>query len=150
MVEIAPVYFRRLPHAAGIPLPAYAKPGDAGLDLSAAIDKPVTFFPNRLPQLIPTGFEIELMPGYEAQVRPRSGLTLKTGLIIPNSPGTIDAGYRGEVKVMMMLLGPGPVTINPGDRIAQLVIADVVTARVSEAHALSTTARGADGFGSTG
>lgn len=151
-VERVPqVQFRRLPHGAGLPLPAYATPGAAGLDLAAAVeaDGAVILYPrDRL--LIPTGFEIAVPPGFEAQVRPRSGLALRHGVTVLNSPGTIDADYRGEVMVLLVNHGDEPFTIRRGDRIAQLVVAPVMRATTAEVDALPPTERGIGGFGSTG
>ena len=146
------VRFRRLPHAQGLPPPTYAEAGAAGLDLAAAIDgkEPLVIWPHRLPVLVPTGFQIEIPHGYEGQVRPRSGLTSRTGLTVANAPGTIDASFRGEVKIALINNGPQPVEIKRGDRVAQLVIAPVARMRVIETDELSETARGAGGWGSTG
>ncbi|HUC60840.1 MAG TPA: dUTP diphosphatase [Alphaproteobacteria bacterium] len=140
---------KRLPHGAGLPLPAYATPGSAGLDLAAAVENSVTIAPGGR-ALVPTGFSMALPQGYEAQVRPRSGLALKQGLTILNAPGTIDADYRGEVAVLLVNLGPEPVEIARGMRIAQLVVAPVSRAALEEVATLPDSARGAGGFGSTG
>jgi len=138
-----------LPHFEGLTLPAYATAGSAGLDLQAAVKDPVTLVPMaRL--LIPTGIAIALPPGYEAQVRPRSGLALKHGLTLPNSPGTIDSDYRGEIQVIMLNLGPEPIIITRGMRIAQMVIARYEQVTWKPQDSLDTTSRGAGGFGSTG
>lgn len=141
----------RLPHAAGLPLPAYQTEHAAGLDLVAAVpeDAPMLLAPGGR-VLVPTGLVIALPEGYEAQVRPRSGLALKHGITLPNSPGTIDADYRGEVMVILANLGEAPFTIRRGERIAQLVVAPVTHATLVEVRALSATERGAGGFGSTG
>lgn len=139
----------RLAHGRDLPLPAYETPGAAGMDLRAAVDVPVTLVPGAR-TLIPTGFSIAVPEGFEAQVRPRSGLALKQGLSIPNAPGTIDSDYRGEVKVILINLGQEPALIARGDRIAQLVIAPVARADIVEVATLDETARGAGGFGSTG
>ena len=140
---------KRLPHAKNLPLPAYATPHSSGLDLRAAIEKPITVKPlERV--LIPTGLILEIPEGYEGQVRPRSGLALKKGLTVLNAPGTIDADYRGEVKVILINLGSEEVVIEPGERIAQLVIAPVQRVEVVEAQELTPTERGEGGFGSTG
>jgi len=139
----------RLAHGRDLPLPAYETPGAAGMDLRAAVDAPVTLVPGAR-TLIPTGFSIAVPEGFEAQVRPRSGLALKQGLSIPNAPGTIDSDYRGEVKVILINLGQEPAQIARGDRIAQLVIAPVARADIVEVATLDETARGAGGFGSTG
>jgi dUTP pyrophosphatase len=141
----------RLAHAEGLPLPAYQTEGAAGLDLVAALDQkaPVTLAPGAR-ALISTGLIIELPSGYEAQVRPRSGLALKHGVTVLNSPGTIDSDYRGEVGVILANLGDTPFEIRRGERIAQLVIARVVQAGLTVVTALPPTPRGAGGFGSTG
>jgi dUTP pyrophosphatase len=130
-------------------LPAYQTELAAGLDLAADLDAPVTIEPGSI-VLIPCGFAMALPPGFEAQVRPRSGLATKHGISMPNAPGTIDADYRGEVKVPLINLGRAPFVIDPGTRIAQMVIARVERAEVKEVEALTDTARGAGGFGSTG
>jgi len=130
-------------------LPVYATVGAAGLDLSAAIDAVVFMLPGER-RLIGAGVAVELPGGYEAQVRPRSGLALKHGVTVLNSPGTIDADYRGEVKVLLVNLGQTAFAVSPGDRIAQLVIAPVTRVSIVEVEALSGTARAAGGFGHTG
>jgi dUTP pyrophosphatase len=142
---------RRLAHAEGLPLPSYQSPDAAGLDLVAAVpaNSPVVLAPGAR-ALVPTGLIFELPPGSEAQVRPRSGLALKFGITVLNSPGTIDADYRGEVCVLLVNFGDAPFAINRGDRIAQVIIAPVVRAAVGEAKKLSATIRGTGGFGSTG
>ena len=142
---------RRLPHGAGLPLPAYQTAHAAGLDLAAAVpaDAPVTLAPGAR-GLVPTGFAIALPEGFEAQVRPRSGLAAHHGVTVLNTPGTIDADYRGEIQVILVNLGSEPFTVTRGLRIAQLVIAPVARASVIEADVLEETARGAGGFGSTG
>lgn len=132
-----------------LPLPRYQTPQSAGLDLLADVPHPLTLKPLER-HLVPTGLSIELPQGYEAQVRPRSGLALKFGLTCLNAPGTIDADYRGEVKVLLANLSEAPATIQRGDRIAQLVIAPIAHATLVEVEALSHTERGAGGFGSTG
>jgi len=139
----------RLPHGVGLDLPAYATAHAAGVDLLAAIDKDVVLPPGGR-ALIPTGLAIALPEGYEAQVRPRSGLALKHGLTLPNSPGTIDADYRGEVGVIIANLGSEPFTVTRGMRIAQMVVAPVTTLAWREVETLPETARGSGGFGSTG
>ena len=141
----------RLPHAEGLPLPAYETPGSAGMDLRAAVaeEAPVTLAPGAR-ALIPTGLRIALEPGFEAQVRPRSGLALKHGITCLNSPGTIDSDYRGEVGVILINHGQEPFVIRRGERIAQMVIAKCEQAAMVEVEALDDTARGAGGFGSTG
>jgi dUTP pyrophosphatase len=140
---------RRLPHAEGLPLPAYATDGAAGMDLTAAVTAPLALPPGGR-VLVPTGLEIALPPGYEAQVRPRSGLALKHGVTVLNSPGTVDSDYRGEIRVVLINLGDAPFTVARGDRIAQLVVAPVTTARWEERATLAESVRGAGGFGSTG
>jgi dUTP pyrophosphatase len=144
-----PVRIKRLPHAASLPLPAYASAGAAGMDLQAAIDAPVTLAP-RGRRLIPTGLMIALPPGYELQIRPRSGLALKHGITLPNTPGTIDEDYRGEIGVILLNAGDEDFVVTPGMRIAQAVLAPVVRAAWAEVEVLDETARGAGGFGSTG
>jgi dUTP pyrophosphatase len=138
-----------LPHFTGLALPAYATAGAAGLDLQAAIDAPLTLAPLGR-ALVATGMAIAVPPGYEAQVRPRSGLALKHGVTCLNSPGTIDSDYRGEIKVILANLGSEPFTIERGMRIAQLVVAAYAQIAWRPATSLDATARGAGGFGSTG
>lgn len=144
-----PVPVEVLPHAADLPLPGYATAGSAGLDLLAAVAAPVVLAPGAR-ALVPTGLRLAVPVGFEAQVRPRSGLALRQGLLVPNSPGTIDADYRGEVAVILLNLGDAPVTVERGMRIAQLVFAPVARARWVPATSLPPTARGAGGFGHTG
>ncbi len=144
-----PVPVVTLPHFAGLTLPAYATAGAAGLDLQAAIPAPITIAPGER-ALVPTGLSIAVPLGYEAQVRPRSGLALKHGLTVPNSPGTIDSDYRGEVQVILHNLGNAPVLIERGMRIAQLVLAKVEQLAWVPSASLDATARGTGGFGSTG
>lgn len=146
MVDVA---LLRLPHAYDLPLPAYQSEDAAGLDLIAAIEEPLTLPPLGR-AMVPTGLAMALPPGYEAQVRPRSGLAAKHGVTVLNSPGTVDADYRGEVKVILINLSDTPFTIHRGDRIAQMVIAPVSRARLVETETLDATDRGAGGFGSTG
>jgi dUTP pyrophosphatase len=146
MVDVAVL---RLPHAEGLPLPAYQSDGAAGLDLLAAVEAPLTLPPLGR-ALVPTGLALALPQGYEAQVRPRSGLAAKHGVTVLNSPGTVDADYRGEVKVILVNLSDTPFAITRGERIAQMVIAPVTRARLVEATELDDTVRGAGGFGSTG
>ncbi len=145
------VELQRLAHAEGLPLPAYQTAEAAGLDLMAAVPdgEPVTLAPGQY-ALVPTGLAIALPPGHEAQVRPRSGLAAKHGVTVLNSPGTIDADYRGEIKVILINHGAAPVVIKRGERVAQMVIAPVVQAALVPVAALSATDRGAGGFGSTG
>ena len=140
---------KRLPHAAGLPLPAYATQGAAGMDLLAAVAAPLVIAPGAR-VLVPTGLTIALPPGYELQVRPRSGLALKNGIILPNSPGTVDEDYRGELQVIVMNAGTEPFTVERGMRIAQAVLAPVVRVAWHEVETLDDTARGTGGFGSTG
>ena len=142
-----PVRIRRLPHGEGLALPAYATAGAAGMDVLAAED--VTLTPGmRYP--VATGFALAIPEGYEVQVRPRSGLALKHGITLPNTPGTIDSDYRGELKVILINLGDADFVIARGDRIAQLVLAPVTLAVWDEVEELDDTARGSGGFGSTG
>jgi dUTP pyrophosphatase len=143
------VHLRRLPHGADLPLPGYATPGAAGMDLLAAIDTPVTIAPSGR-ALIPTGIAIALPTGFELQIRPRSGLALKHGITLPNTPGTIDEDYRGEIQVIMLNAGEEAFTITRGMRIAQAVLAPVIHASWTEVENLDETQRGASGFGSTG
>jgi dUTP pyrophosphatase len=131
------------------PLPSYQTDGAAGLDLPAALAEPVTIAPGKR-MLIGTGWIVAIPPGCEGQVRPRSGLALRHGITVLNSPGTIDSDYRGEVKVVLINHGEEPFTVRPGDRIAQLVIAPVVRATLSVETSLPETARGQGGYGSTG
>ncbi len=138
-----------LPHALDLPLPRYATDGSAGLDLLAAIGETRTLAPLER-ALVPCGFSLALPPGWEAQVRPRSGLALKQGLTLLNAPGTIDSDYRGEVGALLINLGGAPVAIERGMRIAQLVVAPVARVSWEPRQALSESGRGAGGFGSTG
>ncbi|MBL8675417.1 MAG: dUTP diphosphatase [Rhodospirillales bacterium] len=140
---------KRLPHAADLPLPAYATSQAAGMDLLAAVADDLVLAPLAR-AIVPTGLAIALPAGYEAQVRPRSGLAAKNGVTVANAPGTIDADYRGEVGVILVNLGAEPFTISRGMRIAQMVVARHERAEWREAASLSDTARGAGGFGSTG
>ena len=139
----------RLAHAADLPVPSYATAGAAGLDLLAAIDKPVDLAPRQF-KLIATGIAIALPHGYEAQVRPRSGLALKHGLTILNAPGTVDADYRGEIGALLVKHGEAVIRLERGMRIAQLVIAAVAKAHFVECASLPPTVRAEGGFGSTG
>jgi deoxyuridine 5'-triphosphate nucleotidohydrolase len=140
---------RRLPHNQDLPLPAYATEGAAGMDLLAAVAEPVVIAPGQR-VLIPTGLAIALPPGYELQVRPRSGLALRNGIILPNSPGTIDEDYRGEIQVIVLNTGSKPFVVERGTRIAQAVLAPVVRAAWEEVADLDVTTRNEGGFGSTG
>jgi dUTP pyrophosphatase len=144
-----PVQVRRLPHAEGLPLPAYATAGAAGMDLLAAVAAPVRIGPGER-TLIPTGLTIALPPGYELQVRPRSGLALRHGITLPNTPGTIDEDYRGEIAVIVLNTGTDAFVVERGTRIAQAVLAPVSRAVWREVAELDATARNAGGFGSTG
>ncbi len=144
-----PIPVRRLPHGADLPLPAYATAGAAGMDLLAAVTDPVTLAPGAR-ALIPTGLAVALPPGYELQIRPRSGLALRHGIILPNSPGTIDEDYRGEIQVIVMNAGDAAFTVTRGTRIAQAILAPVVRATWHEVTTLDATSRGEGGFGSTG
>ncbi len=143
------VKIKRLPHSEGLPLPFYATEHSAGMDLLAAVYEPIVLKPMKR-VLVPTGIAIELPPGYEAQVRPRSGLAIRHGITLLNSPGTIDADYRGEIKVIVANLGEEDFVINRGDRIAQLVVCPVVRVEWEPTEELSQTQRGDGGFGSTG
>lgn len=140
-----------LPHGEGLPAPSYRSEQAAGLDLSAALsdDAPLTLGP-RERALIPTGIALEIPEGFEAQVRPRSGLAHKHGVTVLNSPGTIDADYRGEIKVLLINLGNESVIIRRSDRIAQLVVSPILVVTLERAKSLATTGRGSGGFGSTG
>lgn len=138
-----------LPHGKDLPVPAYATAGSAGMDLSAAIDEKITLAPGQR-ILIPTGIGIALPPGFEAQIRPRSGLAAKNGVTVLNTPGTIDADYRGEIKVILINLGQEPFIIERGMRIAQMVITRYEQAQFKIVENLDETTRGAGGFGSTG
>jgi dUTP pyrophosphatase len=146
-VEHVPLRFKRLSPSAKVP--GYQTPLSAGMDLSACLDGPVVLEPGDI-TLIPCGFAMAIPEGFEAQVRPRSGLAVKFGISMPNTPGTIDADYRGEVKVPLVNLGRSPFTVEPGMRIAQMVIARVARADVVEVDELDATDRGQGGFGSTG
>ena len=146
-----PLRLVRLANGAGLELPSHETGGAAGMDLRAAVpaDQPLTLKPGER-VLVPTGFIFEVPHGYEAQIRPRSGLAIKNGITCLNSPGTVDSDYRGEVKVILANLGQDDFTIERGMRIAQMVIAPVTQVAVSEVTETSETARGAGGFGSTG
>ena len=147
MSEAVPVLVKRLEHGQGLDLPAYATSGAAGLDVVSAED--VTLAPGAR-HAVATGLAMAIPPGFEIQVRPRSGLALKHGITVPNTPGTIDSDYRGELKVILINLGSDPFEIRRGDRVAQMVLAPVVQAGWVEVDELDDTARGAGGFGSTG
>ena len=143
------VRVRCLPHGEGLPLPQAASPGSAGLDLRAAVTTELTLRPGER-ALVPTGLAFELPAGWEGQVRPRSGLAVRHGIGILNSPGTIDSDYRGEVQVLLANLGSDPFVVQRGDRIAQMVVAPVAIVELQETPSLAPTERGPDGFGSTG
>ncbi|MBT5048146.1 MAG: dUTP diphosphatase [Rhodospirillaceae bacterium] len=143
------VAIKRLPHNADLPLPSYESDLAAGMDLPAAIDSDLVLKPGQR-DLIPTGLAIAVPAGFEAQIRPRSGLAARNGITVLNTPGTVDADYRGEVKVILANLGDQPFTVTRGMRIAQMVIAPVTQAMLEETDELPETARGAGGFGSTG
>lgn len=143
------VRVRRLDHAADLPLPSPASAGSSGSDLRAAITEPLTLA-RRERALVPTGFQLEVPGGFEALVRPRSGLALRHGVTVLNSPGTIDSDYRGEVGVVLVNLGQEPFTLRRGDRIAQLVLQRVERAEFEEVDELSVSSRGEGGFGSSG
>jgi len=142
---------QRLSHGEGLSLPAYQSQGSAGMDLAAAIPdgQKVTLAPGNH-ALVPTGLAVAIPPGFEMQIRPRSGLANKHGITVLNTPGTIDSDYRGEVKIMLINLGPGPFEITRGERIAQAIIAPVFQATINEVATLDETDRGTGGFGSTG
>ena len=146
---MAIIQVKRLPHGEGLPLPAYATAGAAGMDLLAANSDPVMLPPGER-ALIPTGLAVAIPAGHELQIRPRSGLALRHGITLPNSPATIDEDYRGELKVILANAGAEPFTIERGMRIAQAVLAPVTRAAWQEVTALDATARGDGGFGSTG
>jgi len=149
MTAPRPVPVRVLRNAAGISLPCYASAGAAGVDLVAAIDSALTLKPGER-AAVPTGIALALPDGYEAQIRPRSGLALKHGITVLNSPGTVDADYRGEIQVILANLGTAPVTLARGERVAQLVLAPVSRIAWAPVEALPASARGERGFGSTG
>lgn len=146
---IPDIQMLRLPHAAALPLPAYQSEGAAGFDVMAAIAEEMILSPGEF-AAIPTGLQMAIPQGWEGQVRPRSGLAFKAGVTVLNSPGTIDSDYRSEVKVILINHGPTPFTITHGMRIAQMVIAPAMQARILEARHLDDTNRGSGGFGSTG
>lgn len=148
-MENVRVALQRLPQGEGLPVPAYMSAHAAGADLCAAVREQLTLLPGAR-ALVPTGFSIALPPGYEAQVRPRSGLAIRSGVTCLNSPGTIDADYRGEVRVVLANFGNEPFVVRRGDRIAQIVVAPVVRAAFEVTDDLPPTRRGDGGFGSTG
>jgi len=143
------VRVKRLPHASGLPLPSYATAAAAGADVCAALDADLIVRPGGR-AAIPTGLCVELPHGYELQVRPRSGLALRDGVTLLNAPGTIDADYRGEIKIVIINHGSGDVVLHRGDRIAQLVLAPVAAGAFEDVEGLTPTERGESGFGSTG
>ena len=143
------ILFKKLPHAKDLPLPEYESKSAAGMDIRAALEAPVTLKPGER-TLIPTGLQMSIPNGFEAQIRPRSGLAIRNGITMLNSPGTIDADYRGEVKVIAINHSNEAFTVEHGDRIAQMVIAPVTQFPVKEVNDLSSTDRGEGGFGSTG
>lgn len=149
VVDKIKIYFKKLPHGKELPLPGYKTKEAAGMDLRAAVETPVQLKPGQR-ELIPTGFKMALPPGYEAQIRPRSGLAYRNGITMLNTPGTIDSDYRGEVKVLAINHGKNEFEINHGDRIAQMVIAPIQQAEIEETDSLPETERGEGGFGSTG
>ena len=149
MSSRVPVAVTVLPHGGGLPLPNYASAAAAGVDLVAAVEAPLTLRPGER-AAVPTGIALALPEGYEAQVRPRSGLALKHGIAVLNSPGTIDADYRGEIRVILANLGAEPVTLRRGERVAQLVVAPVSRIAWQPVADLPASRRGAAGFGSTG
>ncbi len=140
---------RRLPHSDGLPLPAYMTAGAAGMDLHAAVDADVPIAPGAI-VLVPTGLEVAIADGYEAQVRPRSGLAVKHGISLPNTPATIDSDYRGEIRVPLINLGREPFVVSRGMRVAQLVVAPVARVAWQEVSDLPATARASGGFGHSG
>lgn len=142
---------QRLPHSEGLALPAYQSQGSAGMDLAAAIpDGQMITLPPGSHALVPTGLAVAIPPGFEMQIRPRSGLANKHGITVLNTPGTIDSDYRGEIQIMLINLGREPFEINRGERIAQVIIAPIVQAVITEVSTLDITDRGTGGFGSTG
>ncbi len=143
------LHFKRLSHAKDLPLPSYESVHAAGMDIRAALEESIELKPGER-MLIPTGLQMALPEGYEAQIRPRSGLAWRNGITMLNTPGTIDADYRGEVKVLAVNLGDEHFTVNHGDRIAQMVIAPVQQCFIKEVETLPESARGEGGFGSTG
>ena len=144
-----PIKITRLKGNKDLPLPGYESEGSSGMDIRAAVKEPVLLEPGEI-SLIPTGLSVSVPPGYEAQMRPRSGLALHHGLGMVNSPGTIDSDYRGEIGIIMINWGNEPFTIRRGDRIAQMIISRVYRAELAEVDALDTTYRGQGGFGHTG
>jgi len=148
-VNAITLQLRRLPHSEGLPLPAYMTAGAAGMDLHAAVSEDVRIDPGSI-VLVPTGLEIAIPSGFEAQVRPRSGLAVKHGISLPNTPATIDSDYRGEIRVPLINLGREPFVVTRGMRIAQLIVAPVVRVAWEEVTELPATARAGGGFGHSG
>jgi dUTP pyrophosphatase len=149
MSALPTIGIRRLPHAEGLDLPAYQSAGAAGADIRAAVTEPLVLGSMAL-ALVPTGLVMDIPAGWEVQVRPRSGLAARHGVTVLNSPGTVDSDYRGEVQVILVNLGPEPFTIARGERIAQIVVSPVAQAAFEPVADVSSSARGAGGFGSTG
>lgn len=143
------IFVKKLNNGKDLPLPRYMTNGAAGMDLYACVDEEVVIDPMKI-KLIPTGISVSIQEGYEAQIRPRSGLALKHGISIVNTPGTIDSDYRGEIKIIMINFGDKPFLVKRGDRIAQMVINKIETPEIIETDNLDETERGRDGFGSTG
>ncbi len=143
------VRIKRLPHGRDLDLPAYATPGSAGVDLSAAIQEPLTLAPGQI-ALVPTGIAVAIPPGFEGQIRPRSGLATKHGISLVNAPGTVDSDFRGEMRCSLINLGQEPYTVHRGDRISQMIIAPVFQAKFEEVDQLPESERGEGGWGSTG
>ncbi len=148
-METVQVKVTRVSSRHALPLPAYASKGSSGCDLRAAVEQSVTLKPGEV-KLIPTGLAISIPPGYEAQIRPRSGIALKHGVGMVNAPGTIDADYRGEIGVILINWGKDPFVVQRGDRIAQMVVARVCHAQIREVEELEVTERGTGGFGHSG
>ncbi len=149
MTEPLPILVERLPHADGLPLPAYATAAASGMDLLAAVTADLVLAPGAR-ALVPTGLRVALPPGHEWQIRSRSGLALRHGVTVANSPGTVDEDFRGEVGVILVNLGAEPFVVTRGMRVAQAVLAPVARARLELASRLEATPRGQGGFGSTG
>jgi dUTP pyrophosphatase len=148
-LERIPIQIKRLENNPDLPLPAYETEGSSGMDIRAAVEKPAVLNPGEV-KLIPAGFAMSIPSGYEAQIRPRSGLALRHGIGMVNSPGTIDSDYRGEISVIMINWGRSPFTINRGDRIAQMIIGKVYRADIIDSGSLDSTRRGSGGFGHSG
>ena len=143
------IKIRRLSNNKDLPLPAYESEGSSGLDIRACVEQPIKLNPSEI-KLVPTGLALSIPPGYEVQVRPRSGLALKKGIGMVNSPGTIDSDYRGELGIILINWGSHPVVIKRGERIAQLILSKVYRAELMEVESLDDTSRGWGGFGHTG